>query len=111
MLFDGEEEPREEDNADFYATALRGSKAYVAAHADVHLADGPPGLHRQPGAAAAAGGDERPRDSGRRCAAAARAVGVARVFPGGEGTPVLDDHTPFLRAGIPAIDLIDFTYR
>jgi glutaminyl-peptide cyclotransferase len=23
---------------------------------------------------------------------------------------VLDDHTPFLRAGIPAIDLIDFDY-
>jgi glutaminyl-peptide cyclotransferase len=26
-----------------------------------------------------------------------------------QGT-VLDDHTPFLRAGIPAIDLIDFDY-
>jgi hypothetical protein len=24
---------------------------------------------------------------------------------------VLDDHTPFLRAGIPAIDLIDWSYR
>jgi hypothetical protein len=23
---------------------------------------------------------------------------------------VLDDHTPFTRRGIPAIDLIDFTY-
>ena len=23
---------------------------------------------------------------------------------------MLDDHTPFLRAGIPAIDLIDFRY-
>jgi glutaminyl-peptide cyclotransferase len=23
---------------------------------------------------------------------------------------VYDDHTPFLNAGIPAIDLIDFTY-
>ena len=22
-----------------------------------------------------------------------------------------DDHTPFLRAGIPAVDLIDFSYR
>ena len=26
-------------------------------------------------------------------------------------TTILDDHTPFLRAGIPAIDLIDFSYR
>ena len=24
---------------------------------------------------------------------------------------ILDDHTPFLRAGIPAVDLIDFSYR
>jgi hypothetical protein len=23
---------------------------------------------------------------------------------------VLDDHTPFLRRGVPAIDLIDFTF-
>ena len=24
---------------------------------------------------------------------------------------IYDDHTPFLRAGIPAVDLIDFSYR
>ena len=23
---------------------------------------------------------------------------------------MIDDHTPFLRAGIPAVDIIDFTY-
>ena len=28
----------------------------------------------------------------------------------GEAPPVLDDHSPFLDAGIPAVDLIDFTY-
>jgi Peptidase family M28 len=32
-----------------------------------------------------------------------------RAF-GGETAPVLDDHIPFLRAGIPAVDLIDFSY-
>jgi hypothetical protein len=36
---------------------------------------------------------------------------VGAVFPDEGGAGVLDDHTPFLRAGIPAIDLIDFTYR
>jgi len=28
----------------------------------------------------------------------------------GESGPVADDHVPFLEAGIPAVDLIDFTY-
>ena len=28
----------------------------------------------------------------------------------GAQTGILDDHTPFLDAGIPAIDLIDFAY-
>jgi Zn-dependent M28 family amino/carboxypeptidase len=27
------------------------------------------------------------------------------------GPRILDDHTPFLRAGIPAVDIIDFDYR
>ena len=29
----------------------------------------------------------------------------------GTTTPIGDDHIPFLEAGIPAVDLIDFTYR
>jgi glutaminyl-peptide cyclotransferase len=45
-----------------------------------------------------------------RLRAAARAVGAGRVFPAGVGEQVIDDHTPFLRAGVPAVDLIDWTY-
>ena len=29
---------------------------------------------------------------------------------GGDSAGVLDDHTPFLEAGVPAVDLIDFDY-
>jgi len=29
---------------------------------------------------------------------------------GGEAAGVLDDHTPFIQAGVPAVDLIDFDY-
>jgi glutaminyl-peptide cyclotransferase len=29
---------------------------------------------------------------------------------GGDAAGVLDDHTPFIRAGVPAVDLIDFDY-
>ncbi|MBI5104919.1 MAG: Zn-dependent exopeptidase M28, partial [Solirubrobacterales bacterium] len=108
VLFDGEEEPRPTE--DFYRDALRGSKAYVQAHAEevgeMVLLDyvGNKGL-RLP--------REATSDEGlwRRVRAAARRAGVAPVFPAATGAGVLDDHTPFLRAGIPAVDLIDFDYR
>ena len=110
VLFDGEEEPPEGDGGDFYAAALRGSKAYAKANADeleaMVLLDyvGNKGL-RLP--------REGTSDPAlwRRLRAAARAVGVQRVFPDRDGDALLDDHTPFLRAGVPAIDLIDFSYR
>ncbi|MCW3010878.1 MAG: Zn-dependent exopeptidase, partial [Solirubrobacterales bacterium] len=110
VLFDGEEEPREEDNDDFYSSALRGSKAYVEAHRREvramvlldYVANKGLRLPRE------GSSDE---ELWAQLRAAARAVGVARAFPDGDGTAVFDDHTPFLRAGIPSIDLIDFEYR
>jgi hypothetical protein len=45
-----------------------------------------------------------------RLRAAARTVGAQRVFPPEVGVTITDDHTPFLRAGVPAVDLIDWTY-
>jgi hypothetical protein len=45
-----------------------------------------------------------------RLRAAARAVGAQRVFPPEASQTIIDDHTPFLRAGVPAVDLIDWTY-
>jgi hypothetical protein len=32
------------------------------------------------------------------------------VFPDDVGSTILDDHTPFLREGVPAINLIDFDF-
>ena len=46
-----------------------------------------------------------------RMRAAAARVGVGAVFPPRVQTSILDDTTPFIDAGIPAIDLIDFSYR
>jgi glutaminyl-peptide cyclotransferase len=108
VLFDGEEEPV--PTADFYRDALRGSKAYVNAHAGevraMVLLDyiG----HR---------GVRLPRERGsdgavwNRLRAAARRAGVAALFPAGDQVAIFDDHTPFARAGIPAVDLIDWDYR
>jgi Peptidase family M28 len=108
VLFDGEEEPP--GSTDFATDALRGSKAYVKAHRgqvrEMVLLD-----------YIANKGLRLPRESTsnvglwRRMRAAAARVGVGAAFPPTVQTAILDDHTPFLNAGIPAIDLIDFSYR
>ena len=45
-----------------------------------------------------------------RLRAAARGLGEGEVFPDDTQTQVIDDHTPFLQHGVPAIDLIDFAF-
>jgi glutaminyl-peptide cyclotransferase len=108
VLFDGEEEPP--NSTDFKKDALRGSKAYVRAHRgeirEMVLLD-----------YIANKGLRLPRERAstptlwRQMRAAAARVGVGAVFPATTQTGILDDHTPFLDAGIPAVDLIDFSYR
>jgi hypothetical protein len=111
VLFDGEEpaKVKPEETADFYHEGLRGSRAYVAANpgrtGEMILLDyvGNKGLHL-------------PREGTstewlwRQLVGAARTVGAERVFSEEAGTPIEDDHTPFLRAGVPAVDLIDWRY-
>jgi len=108
VFFDGEEKPAA--SGDFLRDGLRGSKAYVAAHGNeigaMILLDfvGNRGL-------------SLPREAGSDPALwaalrqAARRAGEISIFPARARSEVLDDHTPFTRAGIPAIDLIDFDYR
>jgi glutaminyl-peptide cyclotransferase len=110
VLFDGEEEGPGCPNARFAQCALRGSRAYVAAH------------RREVGQMVlldyiANRGVRLPREASSdrklwaRVRAAATEVGVGAVFPPRDQVAIYDDHTPFLRAGIPAVDLIDFSYR
>ena len=111
VLFDGEEPARElpEETADFYHEGLRGSRAYVAAHpggtAAMILLDyvGNRGL-RLPREATS---DPRLWS---RVLAAAEAVGASKFFSASSGGGIIDDHTPFLRLGVPAVDLIDWSY-
>jgi Zn-dependent M28 family amino/carboxypeptidase len=108
VLFDGEESP--DDSKDFYASGLRGSKYYARRFADrtraMILLD----------FVAEKGGMRIPREDSSsielwgRLRAAARKVGAQSAFPDETAGAVLDDHTPFLRRGVPAIDLIDFTF-
>ena len=108
-LFDGEEAT--DDTQPFEATALRGSRAYAARHKDeiraLVLLD----------FVAEKGAMRIPREAGSdaklwaRLRAAAKRAGSASAFPPGVVGEVTDDHTPFRRRGIPAIDLIDFTFE
>jgi glutaminyl-peptide cyclotransferase len=111
VLFDGEEPAAglPEESSDFYNAGLRGSRAYVARHprrtAAMILLDyvGNRGLRL-------------PREGSStpalwaRLRAAASTVGAGRFFPDESGSVIVDDHTPFLRAGVPAVELIDWSY-
>jgi glutaminyl-peptide cyclotransferase len=111
VLFDGEEPAKvlPEETADFYHEGLRGSRAYVAGNpgrtSDMILLDyvGNRGLFL-------------PREGTstealwNRLLVAAREAGAEPFFSSEEGTAIEDDHTPFLRAGVPAVDLIDWRY-
>jgi glutaminyl-peptide cyclotransferase len=108
VLFDGEESPRGTDDAEFAEQGLRGSKvaarSFRRARAMVLLDFV---------------GDRRlrvPREDlsnlglWARLRGAARRVGAGRTFPDESSGAVQDDHLPFLRVGVPAIDLIDFNF-
>jgi glutaminyl-peptide cyclotransferase len=108
VLFDGEEEPAGCD--EFERCGLRGSRAYVRSHAGErteamilldYVASRRLRLPRE--------GSSTP-SLWARVRAAARRVGVIRAFPPTTDASLLDDHTPFLSQGIPAIDLIDWQY-
>lgn len=109
VLFDGEEEPVGCPDGEFYECALRGSKAYAERHAEqVHalvLLD----YIAEKGTRIPQEGTSDP-ELWAQLRAAARRVGTEAVFPDLVGPGVIDDHTPFLRRDVPAIDLIDFDY-
>jgi glutaminyl-peptide cyclotransferase len=108
IFFDGEETPRGVSDGSFLRRGLRGSKVAAGRFRDARamvLLDFV--------------GDRRlsiPREGysseglWRRLRAAAERVGAGRAFPPDTRAGVLDDHIPFLQEGVPAIDLIDFTF-
>ena len=112
MLFDGEESPADAAEYEFEEKGLRGSKVAAA-----QAARGP----RRPEAMILLDfvGDRDlsiPREGNSderlwaRLRSAAGRVGAGRAFPPGGQGAVSDDHLPFLAAGIPSIDLIDFDF-
>ena len=108
VLFDGEESPPGADDSRFEEVALRGSKVAAAAYRNAEAAIVLDMI-----------GDRRlsiPREANSnlrlwaRLRTAAKRVGAGRAFPPEARGAIVDDHVPFIRAGVPAIDLIDFTF-
>jgi glutaminyl-peptide cyclotransferase len=108
VLFDGEETTPGVPDSQFYDRGLRGSKVAAAAfrHADVMvLLDFVAGRHLV-----------LPREGSSdvrlwaRLRRAARRGGVGGFFPAASEVSIIDDHTPFERAGVPSIDLIDWSF-
>jgi glutaminyl-peptide cyclotransferase len=109
-FFDGEEQPKDAPGDDFERYGLRGSKAYAARHSGglgaVIVVDFVGQKHLTLRRDFSASGS-----LWRSLSDAARRAGKAATFPDDTQTEILDDHTPFLRRGVKAIDLIDFEYR
>lgn len=108
IAFDGEESPRGTPDERFEQEGLRGSKVAARRYRDAEamilldfVGDRSLSIPRE------ASSDER---LWARLRASARRVGALRNFPAGTAGSVLDDHTPFVRQGVPAIDLIDFDF-
>lgn len=108
VLFDGEELPAGVPDSEFERRGLRGSKVAAPRYRDARamiLLDfvGQKGL-RIP--------HEGLSDEGlwRKLRKAAGHVGVGHVFPDAEQGSIEDDHLPFIRQGVPSIDLIDFDF-
>ncbi|MET0305133.1 MAG: M28 family metallopeptidase [Solirubrobacterales bacterium] len=111
VLFDGEEPPAglPEEGEDFYNEGLRGSRAYVEQNPNqtkaMVLLDyvGNEGL-RLPREATSTPGIWK------KVLLNADDAGVGEFFSAETGPAIVDDHTPFLRSGVPAVDLIDWSY-
>lgn len=108
ILFDGEESPAGTPDGAFERRGLRGSRAIAGRYRDAEamvLLDFVAGK----GLALRREGNS---DAGlwARLRAAARRVGAEASFPAGEVGAVSDDHLPFIRAGVPSIDLIDYGF-
>jgi hypothetical protein len=107
VLFDSEESPK--GCSGFLKCGIRGSRAYAAAHAKqlkaLVLADFV--ANRNLRLKRDLGSDPALWD---RLRAAAKRAGVRSIMSASTQGTVEDDHTPFMKAGVPAIDLIDFDF-
>ena len=108
ILFDGEESPRGTPDSQFEEKGLRGSKVAARRYDDAEamilldfIADKRLRIPREANSNL---------DLWNRLRQSASRVGAGRAFPEANQGAISDDHVPFIRAGVPSIDLIDFDF-
>jgi glutaminyl-peptide cyclotransferase len=108
ILFDGEESPRGTPDNQFERYGLRGSKVAAAAYRNAEsmilldfVGDKDLTIPRE---------SNSDRALWAKLRRAAARTGNGHTFPPLLSGAVIDDHTPFIRAGVPSIDLIDFDF-
>lgn len=108
VAFDGEESPAGTAAGDFETQGLRGARTAAASlrRAEAMILLDFVG-DRQLSIPRELNSDARLWS---RLRAAASRVGAGRAFPAATQGPISDDHLPFLAAGVPSIDLIDFDF-
>lgn len=108
IMFDGEEAPAGKPDSQFEKYGLRGSRVAARTFRNAEamiLLDfvGEKDLsipHEE----------NSDRKLWKRLRAAAAEAGTIEHFPTDRWPPVSDDHVPFIRRGVPSIDLIDFDF-
>jgi glutaminyl-peptide cyclotransferase len=108
IMFDGEEAPRGVSDSEFERYGLRGSKVAARTYRNAEsmilldfVGEKELSIPRE--------GNSDPA-LWRKLRAAAAKAGVIDKFPDTNFGPISDDHIPFIRRGVPSIDLIDFDF-
>jgi hypothetical protein len=108
ILFDGEEAPRGRPDSQFEKYGLRGSKVAAKTYRNAEsmilldfVGEKDLSIPRE---------DNSDKKLWAKLRAAAAAAGEIEHFPKDQWPAVSDDHVPFIRRGIPSIDLIDFDF-
>jgi hypothetical protein len=111
VLFDGEEPDKglPEEQADFYNAGLRGSRAYAKRFAGSTRAMLLLDYVANKGLRLPMEASSTP-ELWAKVRSAAQRVGAGSVFPDDVDVSINDDHTPFLKEGVPAVDFIDWSY-
>ena len=109
VAFDGEESPAGTPDALFQAKGLRGARVAAASLSGAEamilldfVGDARLSTPREL--------NSDPRLWARLRSAAGR-VGAGSAFPPGVQGAISEDHLPFIAAGVPSVDLIDFDFR
>jgi glutaminyl-peptide cyclotransferase len=108
IMFDGEEAPPGKPDSQFERYGLRGSKVAARTYSKAEAMI----LLDFVGEKDLSIPHEANSDKAlwRKLRAAAATAGVIEHFPADRYPPVSDDHIPFIRRGVPSIDLIDFDF-